>query len=840
MKSILRNIVNLFLFTIAASAVRGATIPTIAELAMSPNSTVVAGTIVTLTASVRDPGMVTKGTVLFCNATIQSCNPGNGLYGAAQLISSGTASIRTRFGVGINNIQAVFVPTTTHEGSVSPTTTLDVSADPIYSSNTTVLSMGSAANYDLTGTVTAFGTQTLTGTVSLLDISNGDIEIHASSLGNPSWTLGPVATTLPTVGPSGLAVSTVVGDFNGDGKPDLATVNDDDNGLVAVLLGNGDGSFRPPISYTVGVDPIFVTVGDFNGDGNLDLVTANSIGNSVSVLLGNGNGTFQSPIAIGTGIAPDSIAVGDFNSDGNLDLAVSNFNSDNISILLGHGDGTFDPQSAYPVGSQPTSIKVGDFNGDGNLDIVTSNGGSDDLSILFGNGDGMFRTQTIYATDSYPTQVSVADLNHDGIADLITVNLHGNDVSVLIGNGDGTFQTQALYATGSLPAALAVADFDGDGNLDIVTANATGGGELSLLLAAGRGVFKTALEFAANSGPDGPVSLTVEDLNGDGAPDLASGCGTSVRIFLGEQIATYDFSGVHLPFTGAQNVQASYSGDASRSGSQSNIISLLGLVASTVTLTSSQPSLIVGQSELLTAKVSAGASGFVAFAAGNVPLGTVSIDSTGAAVLPTQFVGLPPSTYIITASYLGDSNFAPSSTFITQTVSLASSAVLLSSSSNPLTFGNFVTFTASIASGATGTITFIDGATVIGTKTVNAGIATISINSLSVGSHAIRAEYNGDSYYGGAISQLVSQTVNKSPANMTLVSSADPSVYGTNVTVTATISPKATGTVTLTDGTNILGIETLDASGKASFSIASLSAGTHSITATYSGDSNYY
>jgi hypothetical protein len=653
-RSILKSIFAGVMFLIAATRVQAALTPisTNTTLVISPSSTVVSGTVVTLTAIVKDPGSVTKGTVMFCNATLPSCDPDNGLYGAAQLTSSGTASIRTRFGVGINNIRAIFRPTTTHAGSTSSINAIGVDASPIYTSYTTLTSTGSAGNYNLIGTVTAFGNQALSGTVRLLDRSDGNAEVGTTSLVRSSWTLGSVMATqvFPDV-----ARSVAVGDFDGDGKLDLATVNSDDNGLVAVLLGNGDGSFQSPNSYIVGTDPVFVTVGDFNGDGRLDLAVANSNSNDLSILLGNGDGTFQTPLVIATGEAPISIVVGDFNADGQLDLAVANFNSDNISVLLGNGDGTFQAQVPYAVGSHPSSIKMGDLNGDGNLDLVITNSSSNNMSVLLGNGDGTFQAPTFYVTGSYPNQVSVADINHDGKMDLVIVNADSSDLSVLMGNGDGTFRAQTLYATGSFPVALSVADFDGDGNLDIATASVVEGGEISILLGEGDGAFQNSVKHATNSGPDGPDYLAVGDFNGDGEVDFASAFGSGVRVLLGEQVATFGLNGINVPGTGTQNVFALYSGDSSRSGSQSSAIALMGLTASTITLTSSQPSLVIGQTALLTAKVTSGATGFVSFAVGTVPLGTVAIDVTGTAVLSTQFAGLSVGSYVVTASYLGSS-----------------------------------------------------------------------------------------------------------------------------------------------------------------------------------------
>jgi Bacterial Ig-like domain (group 3)/FG-GAP-like repeat len=839
MRSISRSTIAGLLFLIAAAPVRGLAIPTATTLSVSPSPTVASGAVVTLTAAVKDPAVVTKGTVRFCNATLASCDPDNGLYGSAQLTSSGTASIATRFRVGINNIKAVFIPTTTHEGSTSLITTVSVSADSIYTSSTSLTSTGTSGNYNLIGTVGGFGSQALTGTVQLLNLSNGNAGLGTTSLARPSWTLTSPMNT-PHAFPLGqIAASVAVGDFNGDGKLDLATVNDSDTGLVAVQLGNGDGSFQPSIAYTVGTDPVFVTAGDLNGDGNLDLIVANSNENNISVLLGNGNGTFQSPVDTPTGAGPISIAVGDFNSDGQLDLAIANFNSQNISILLGKGDGTFQSQVVYTVGSSPSSIKVGDFNCDGNLDLVTTNSSSNNLAIFLGNSDGTFRAPTFYATGSLPSGISVGDFNHDGKPDLATANAYSNNVSVLMGNGDGTFNTQTLYATDSFPVSIAVADFDGDGNLDIATANADHG-TLSILLGGGDGTFKTAIEYAANSGPENPTSVAAGDFNGDGEIDLVSAFAMDVRILLGEQVATFSLNGISVPWIGSQNLTALYSGDGSRSGSQSNIITLMGLTASAITLTSSQPSLMMGQATMLTAKVTAGATGSVSFTAGSIPLGTVAIDGTGTAVFSTRFAGLSVGSYVVMATYLGDSSFATSSISITETLALANSAVLLSSSSDPSSYGSPVTFAATLTPGATGIITFTDGATVIGTKMLNGGVATISISSLAAGNHAIAAVYGGDDNYAGSTSPTVMQIVNRAASSMTLTSSADPSVYGSNVILTATVTAGATGTVTFADGASILGVANLDASGRAAISSASLVAGSHNIVATYSGDTNYF
>jgi len=279
--------------------------------------------------------------------------------------------------------------------------------------------------------------------------------------------------------------SVAVGDFNGDGLQDFVVTNYYSNN-ASLLLGNGDGTFQAARDVATRSNPRFVAAGDFNGDGVLDLAVADGDtrdNGGVSVLLGIGDGSFQPALTFALGRFTQSIAVGDFNGDGTQDLAVANATPSppydtGLAVLLGNGDGRFHAAQYFAAGVSPTFVAVGDFNGDGVQDLAVANYGTfsssyEDAgaSVLLGNGDGTFQAAQYFRAGNSAVSLAVGDFNGDGVQDLVIVNERTHGVSALLGNGDGNFQYALTFGTGMGPESVAVGDFNGDGRQDLAVAH---------------------------------------------------------------------------------------------------------------------------------------------------------------------------------------------------------------------------------------------------------------------------------------------------------------------------------------------------------------------------------
>ncbi|HEV2489558.1 MAG TPA: FG-GAP-like repeat-containing protein [Candidatus Acidoferrales bacterium] len=394
------------------------------------------------------------------------------------------------------------------------------------------------ATYATTGSSSALAAGDLNGD-GILDLAvvNQQAATVSVLLGNGDGTFSP-RQILPAVS-SLSAESAVVGDFNGDGIPDLAIGEGDFNatgaGQVAVFPGQGGGILGTAVNSTTGGSPSAIVAADFNKDGKLDVAVAN--GNGAAVLLGNGDGSFGAPMQVLTtsGVPAKELVAGDVNNDGVPDLIVlSNATGDPkpIKVYLGNGDGTFSLAHQIGAGSSvPVAIAAADLNNDGKLDLVVALSPTG-IEVLLGNGDGTFQSPVMYATDSLPSDVTIADLLGNGKLDIVVA---AGKVDVYLGKGDGTFGGGAFYAAGTSPQKVAIGDFNADGKKDIAVTNQDGGGDIAILLGKGDGTFQSPVELADGAPTGAP--LAVGDLNQDGTVDLAVAGGTG-SVFMSEPIAT--------------------------------------------------------------------------------------------------------------------------------------------------------------------------------------------------------------------------------------------------------------------------------------------------------------
>jgi len=650
--------------------------------------------------------------------------------------------------------------------------------------------------------------------------------------------------------------SVVVGDFNGDGRPDLVLVN---YGGVSVLLGNGDGTFRTAVGYAANLRPDALAVGDFNGDGKADLAVGNSTSADVSVLLGHGDGTFQAAETYAAGSTPTSVAAGDFNGDGKTDLAVAN--TVNVSVLLGNGDGTFQGAVTYAAGATPYSVAVADFNGDGHPDLAVADQGGG-VSVLLGNGDGTFQTAVNYTAGATPYSVAVGDFNSDGHPDLAVTN-NGGGVSVLLGNGDGTFQPAANYAAGSAPSSVAVGDFNSDGKPDLAVTN-QGSGNVSVLLGNGDGTFQVALNFAAGFVPnsvavgdfnsdgkldlavldangeklivllgngDGtfqpsvnyyfsfPNSVAVGDFNGDGKPDLAVANNVSASVLLGNGDGTFQ---AQFDYAGGGFPNSVTVGDFNGDGKPD--LAVADYVGGTVSIllnTTPEPTVQVtlGTSP---AGLSFSVDG-TTFSTAQTLTWTVGSSHTIATMSP-QTSGGTQNTFASWSD--GGAISHPVTAPLTATTYTASftTSYQLTTAANPSNEG-----TVSPASGSY----YTAGTVVSLLATPNSGYQFSGFSGDLTGTtNPQTLLMNGPKNVTANFASIQVAT------STSVVSSANPVIFGQAVSLTATVTSSGsgtpTGTVTFFNGGTGLGTVAL-AGNQAAFSV-SLMASTYQITAVYSGD----
>jgi len=340
-------------------------------------------------------------------------------------------------------------------------------------------------------------------------------------LGDGKGAFGP--ERIYSVGQGTFLISIATGDFNKDGNLDLAiTVSlvGTSGGTVALLFGNGDGTFRSAVYVQTGISPLSIAVADLNGDDNDDLFVGGN--GSSAVLLGNGDGTFRPPVNVATGGIGTAfgVAIGDVNNDGHLDLVATNFTDNTVGVLLGNGDGTFQPVLDYPVGlggccSNPDAVTLGDFNRDGKLDIAVGDFGDNGLNILLGNGDGTFQPAVFYFGGSGIGSLKAADINADGILDLIATSFNGDGVTISLGNGDGTFTLGPDFATGLSPSSVVVADFTHGQAPDLAVTDFASNDVAILINQRGQRGFYSVTDLGSLEGAMG--GSLASDINNQGA-----------------------------------------------------------------------------------------------------------------------------------------------------------------------------------------------------------------------------------------------------------------------------------------------------------------------------------
>jgi uncharacterized protein (TIGR03437 family) len=368
-------------------------------------------------------------------------------------------------------------------------------------------------------------------------LTNSPPGMVAILLGKGDGTFGTPTYLAGLSGP----LSIVAADFNGDGKLDLAVANQGSLGNVAILLGHGDGTFAAPVSYNAGQVLISLVATDLNGDGKLDLAALDSNdgkGDLLWVLLGSGDGTFQRANGgLASGTSFGALAYTDLNRDGKQDLLAADPQSNAIAVMLGKGDGTFQPTAEYVSAADPNSVAVMPL-GDGTSALFTGDGYTGTMLLTFAGSNGFVNSPQIQTLGESPSAIGSADFNKDGRPDLVVTDGQGNAVYVELNSGGGEFANPVGYAVGASPTAAAIADVNGDGNPDLVVADGNG---VDVLLGNGNGTFGDAQSTpVTRAGGSSPAGLAVGDFNSDGKPDAAvTVAGGQIVVLLGQGNGTF-------------------------------------------------------------------------------------------------------------------------------------------------------------------------------------------------------------------------------------------------------------------------------------------------------------
>jgi Bacterial Ig-like domain (group 3)/FG-GAP-like repeat len=540
--------------------------------------------------------------------------------------------------------------------------------------------------------------------------------------------------------------------------------------------------------------------------GNISYSAAVPVTRTFTVSLAKPSGTLKSsakPLSVGE--TSESVVVGDFNRDGVPDLAIANFGGSNVAVLLGNGSGGFTPAagSPFPVGTGPYSVVAGDFNGDGIQDFATANISGNNVTVLLGTISGGFSEApgSPFEAGTGPNSLVVGDFNGDGIEDLATANVVSDNITVLLGNGSGGF---TAAAPGPSPGGVfvAVGDFNGDGIQDLITINKPYS-RVNVLLGNGSGAFTPATGSAFAAGGD-PVSVVVGDFNRDGNQDLAiANLQGNVSVFLGNGSGGFT-AAPGSPFTVIGNPASVVVGDFNGDGIQD-----LALAESD----NASVGVLLGD----------GSGGFIAieraqfFVGQQSPVSVAMGDFNGDGIEDLAAVGNAGLTVLLGS---------PAPTI--STLSTSSPPTIAPGQSVPLAL------TVEDAVGAltppTGTATFLDGTTVLGTASQTGSPYTFTAEGLGLGSHTLTASYGGDTLASSSSSNSITIQVKQTPQTIT---------FGPLNNVRFGVAPFTIGADTSSGLTVGFASTTPSVCTVSTTTITLVAPGTCSITASQTGNSNY-
>jgi hypothetical protein len=288
---------------------------------------------------------------------------------------------------------------------------------------------------------------------------------------NGSGLLGPVLVPPTAIGLE--ASPNEIGDFDNDGRIDLATSNTS-SGTVSIVLGLGNGRFGPQQAVTVGGSPHGIAALDVDGDADLDLVVATEGGNNLALLFNNGSGVYGGRVDFESGGNGEyALATGEMNGDGILDLVVGTRNDHKIIVLRGNGNGTFTSTANIDGGGLLWKLVLGDVNNDGKLDVASVNGQTNNGAITFGNGDGTLGTPALASFGGSMVASDLGDLDGDGDLDWVTSSYGAGRWYVLRNNGSGVFTQVSTILADANASCASLYDFDNDGDLDMGLADET-------------------------------------------------------------------------------------------------------------------------------------------------------------------------------------------------------------------------------------------------------------------------------------------------------------------------------------------------------------------------------